>query len=255
MKRCWASSLGNCDTMSGEHVFSNAILKAGCGCTPLVRGVQRIRNGEPTAGAEKANILCRHHNSMLSPLDEVAGGISAFQAKTSDENFTEAHYIEGELLERWLLKTVINSAVAGWMGPRKWHPLPEVVSAIFGRTSIPDGIGLYSVDGIDPSHKASGGVSAFPIFLDREQQFLGGAYVSINGMPLFASFEKELTSRLEQGDLPEISERFSPLGLKHLYHPGAIVTARKRGQPAVLGLSWKGLLHFDDGSTAPFPPL
>jgi hypothetical protein len=41
--------------MSGEHIFSNAIFKAGCSCPIVIEGVERIRHGDPTHGAEKAN--------------------------------------------------------------------------------------------------------------------------------------------------------------------------------------------------------
>lgn len=254
MGRCWANSLGGCDAMSGEHVFSNSLFSAGCSCPTVVEGVPRIRNGAPTRNAEKANILCRRHNSMLSPLDETVGKIASFQAQTSDESFEKSLYVEGELLERWLLKTVINSAAAGWAGQRKWRPSPEIVSAIFGMSSIPDGLGLYSVDGIDPKHRPSGGVSFIPLIMKKpgDPQLIG-AYITIHGMPLLAAFHVALAQRLEAGEAPSLSKRFSEAGLRHLYHPGVIVISRKRGSPAVLGLSWNGLLRFADGTTAPFP--
>ena len=254
MGQCWASSLGDCDSISGEHVFSNALFRAGCGCPPVVKGVKRIRNGEVTPNAEKANILCRRHNSMLSPLDAIAGKIASFQANANDENFNESLYVEGELLERWLLKTVVNNAAAGWMGPRKLRPSPEVVSAIYGHSSVPNGIGLYSVDGIDPQHTPSGGVSVTPIFLNGYgAQLLGGAYITVHGMPLFAALNTELANTLESGETRNLLPQFSTTGLRHLYHPGAIVMSRKRGLPVVIGLSWRGLLRFENGTTAPFP--
>lgn len=191
---------------------------------------------------------------MLSPLDEVIGRIASFLARANDEDFNEVLYVEGELLERWLLKTVINNAVAGWLGPKKWLPTADVVSAIFGRAPIPDGIGLYSVEGGDPLLTPAGGVSALPIFLGNERQLLGGAYISVHGMPLFAAFHTDLAAQLEVGDLPTLKQRFTSSGLKHLYHPGAIVMSRQRGRPVVLGISWKGVLRFADGTTAPFPP-
>jgi hypothetical protein len=122
--KCWASSLGGCDGMSGEHVVSNSIFKAGCGCPVVIEGVQRIREGSPTKGAEKSNILCRRHNSLLSPLDETIGKISKFQADANDRDFRGSIIVEGELLERWLLKTAINTAAAGWAAPVKWQPSP-----------------------------------------------------------------------------------------------------------------------------------
>lgn len=254
MKRCWANSLGGCDSMSGEHVFSNAIFSAGCSCPTVVEGVQRIRGGAPTRNAEKANILCRRHNSLLSPLDELVGRIASFQASANEEDFEGTLYVEGELLERWLLKTVVNNAAAGWAGPTKWRPSPEIVAAIYGLSPVPAGAGLYSVDGVDPNHRPSGGVSFLPIALGLPgQQQLLGAYVSVHGMPLFAAFHSGLVESLEAGGAPDLDGYFSGSGLKHLYHPGAIVMSRKRGRPVFIGLSWGGLLRFADGTTASFP--
>lgn len=191
---------------------------------------------------------------MLSLLDEVAGKIALFQANANDENFNESLYVEGELLERWLLKTVVNNAAAGWMGTRKWRPERDVVSAIYGFSVVPNGIGLYSVDGIDSQHRPSGGVSVTPIFLNGQEQLLAGAYITVHGMPLFAALDTGLAERLEAGEVPHLLQHFGTTGLRHLYHPGAIVMSRERGHPVVIGLSWRGLLRFADGTTAPFPP-
>lgn len=251
--KCWARSLGGCDGMSGEHVFSNAIFKAGCTCPVIIEGVHRIREGAPTRGAEKANILCRHHNSLLSPLDETIGQIARFQAQANDKSFQGSVIIEGELLERWLLKTVINTAVAGWAAPVKWQPSPSIVRVIFGLEEAPNRVGLYSVDGIDPARHPSGGTSFTPIFMGTPQgKILVGAYVSVHGMPLLAAFHTELPQMLEAGQIPSMVKHFSRDGLKHLYHPGAIVMSRKEGTPVFIGFSWGGLLRYADGTTAPF---
>lgn len=240
--------------MSGEHIFSSAIFKAGCSCPIVIEGVKRIRLGEPTHGAEKSNILCRYHNSCLSPLDEVAGKIAQFQANANDEGFNESIDVEGELLERWALKTVINVAAAGWAGNKKWRPSPDVVHAIFGQSCVPDKLGLYSVDGIDPNHHPSGGASFTPIhLLTPFGPMFAGAYVTMHGMPLFVTFHTELAQRLEAGDAPQLLHHFSTEGLRHLYHPGAIVMTRKHGRPVWVGISWRGVLHYADGTTAPFP--
>lgn len=253
-KRCWANSLGDCSSMSGEHVFSNSIFTPGCDCPRLIEGVHRIRGGAPTRSAEKANILCAKHNSLLSPLDEVIGKVAAFQAAANEEAFEKSLYLEGELLERWLLKTVINIAAAGWIRPRKWLPSPPIVDAIFGKAEVPVELGLYSVNGVDPSHRPSGGVSFVPIVLkDPIDPQLAGAYLSVHGMPLLLSLSKNLARRLENGEAPELTNRFSPDGLRHLHHPGALVMSRARGKPVHIGLSWKGVLSFADGSTASFP--
>lgn len=252
--KCWANTLGGCDGMSGEHVFSNSIFKAGCDCPIIVEGVKRIREGAPTFGAEKSNILCRHHNSLLSPSDETIGKIARFQAEANDKDFQRSIIVEGELLERWILKTVINNTVAGWAAPVKWHPSPELTRAIFGLERVPDKLGLYSVDGVDPNHRSSGGVSFTPIYTTMPQgKILAGAYISVHGMPLFASLHYALSELLESGHIPHLTTHFSPNGLKHLYHPGAIAISRKEGDPVFIGLSWNGIIRYADGSTKPFP--
>lgn len=255
MRRCWASSLGGCDTMSGEHVFSDALFSGRrCDCPMMTNGVKRIRRGKPTSNAEKANILCRHHNSTLSELDQLAGKIADFQACANDEHFEKTLYVEGELLERWLLKTLVNVAAAGWAGPRKWLPSREVVSAIFGHTPVPKGVGLYSVDGVDRNLRPQGGVSCTPILLNEsEGPRLLGAYITVHGMPLFATLDTDLAATLESGAALGLSQQFSDDGLRHLYRPGAIIMSRRRGRPLIMGLSWNGLLHFADGTTAPLP--
>lgn len=240
--------------MSGEHVFSNSVFKAACTCPLIIEGVKRIRRGEPTQGAEKSNILCRRHNSLLSPLDETIGQIARFQAEANDKNYKGSLIVEGELLEKWLLKTVVNTAAAGWAGPVKWQPSPEVVRAIFGYEPMPDKIGFYSVDGVDPAHRPSGGASFMPIFMGTSLgKVLSGAYVTVHGMPLLASLHTELPQILEAGHIPKLVNFFSADGLKHLYHPGAIVMSRKEGDPVFIGFSWGDLLRYADGATARFP--
>ena len=240
--------------MSGEHVVSSSIFKQGCSCPVVIEGVKRIRNGEATRGAEKSNILCRHHNSLLSPLDEAIGKIAKFQAATRDKDFFGSVDIEGELLERWLLKTVINTAAAGWAASIKWQPSESIARAIFGLEKVPNRYGLYSVDGIDPNHSPSGGATFTPLFLDTDLgKVLAGAYVTVHGMPLLAAFHDQLPEMLEAGRAPQLVNRFSPHGLRHLYHPGAIVISRQEGKPVFIAFSWGGLMRYADGTTKPFP--
>lgn len=235
--------------MSAEHIVSNAIFAGGCGCPPLLSGVPRVRNGSPTPNAGTANILCRRHNSGLSILDELAGRVSSFLSQAARAGTPEPLYIEGERFERWLLKTAVNMAAAGWMGP-KWLPGPELVSAIFGLEPVPEGYGLYLVNGRDPMMGPGAGVAGVPIFLEGQESRLGGVYVSVHGMQLFASFSPGLTDEIElfheAYNLPE----FSPSGLRHIYRPGAIVTERPAGDGAIIGLSWGGYFRFSDGTSA-----
>ncbi|MCE4311521.1 hypothetical protein LYZ90_11760 [Xanthomonas hortorum pv. vitians] len=251
MARCWAHTLGGCDKMSGEHVISNAVFAAGCGCPVLIEGVARIRDGAPTANAEKSNILCRLHNSMLSPLDAVVGRLANFQAASDDEDFSETLYIDGELLERWLLKTIINFGAAGWMGPQKLIPSSDVVSAIFGQMPLPPRIGLYSVNGIDPNHRPSGGVTMRPFFrTSPTMRELSGAYVAVHGLGLLACLDDTLPLQIDARNASELVGNSQSEASRLIYHPGAIVMYRKRGKPLIVGMAWGGFFRFEDGTTA-----
>lgn len=83
---------------------------------------------------------------------------------------------------------------------------------------------------------------------------LNGAYVTLHGMPPFAAFSSSIVLQLEAGEVPHLTRYFSNDGLRHLYHPGALVMSRQRGKPIIIDLSWSGVLRYADGTTSPFPP-
>src|SRR5688572_3570734 len=124
-RRCWASVLGGCDGISGEHVVSEAALI----------GSERwaasdIRGRPPGSYHTKtftANILCIRHNRDLSPLDAEIGKLS--HAGNSASGLVE---LNGRLVERWLLKTVTNYVASGWGSEVKFEPGEHVVRACFG---------------------------------------------------------------------------------------------------------------------------
>lgn len=92
-----------------------------------------------------ATILCRRHNSALSPVD--TAGIIAQRAISGFYATTQAHAphavtfdVDGNLLERWLLKTLINLVVSSsptthWHGSSSGHrePPDHLVRIAFGR--------------------------------------------------------------------------------------------------------------------------
>lgn len=249
MLRCWASSLGNCDGMSGEHVVSNVIFKSLCSCPVYIDGVKRIRNGLPTANAEKANILCRNHNSTLSPLDSVIGEIAIFLAKGNDERFEETLYIEGEKLERWAFKTLVNFMAAGWLSDKKYKPSKNIVEIIYGLKSPSKYIGIYSVDGIDPHFKPNGGVTVIPVYIDcYNDSIVGGAYISVHGLTFFVCINEYLGLTFSKGSYKILKTAFK--NKQHLYRPRAITVDRKRGKKLVIGIAWGDVLTYQDGSNA-----
>lgn len=117
MRTCWARVLGGCGGgFSGEHIVSKG----------LFRGNKVHVAGTPwTTGAPKAiginsltaNMLCRNHNSALSPVDEE--GILAFHAihrfeeilsgrQVPENGIGLSHVARGPLMERWFVKHAIN---------------------------------------------------------------------------------------------------------------------------------------------------
>jgi hypothetical protein len=156
-RSCWAHALGDCGGgRSKEHLISRGLLRS----EPVtVSGLDWCREPKtiPVSGLA-ANILCKKHNSSLSPVD--AAGI---QAMTDLEKFLQVrgirrrkvfrqrepqHYaVEGPLLERWMLKTMINVAFEHITpGGARWSPPAEWVQLAFGRRSFPARCGLYLSD-------------------------------------------------------------------------------------------------------------
>lgn len=144
--------------ISGEHFLSESVLKQITG-TKLVNV-----SGLPWTGGESkrvaikgltANILCRGHNSILSPLDEAA---SAFFAAiknaygivdgtiTATQNFS----FNGFEIEKWFIKVCFGM----WEGKmllgneiRASQPSPRLWSEVLrGERTLPKRWGMYVQD-------------------------------------------------------------------------------------------------------------
>lgn len=158
---CWAAPLGGCaGKLSREHIVSDGLWT---GPSITVQGFPWCARSPITVGraAITAKILCREHNSLLSPVDE--GGILAFQALRQATQLAQRRRkipqrqwmlhcftVDGDLLERWFLKTAINIASMGatpvqWLQEATADGLPALfVEAAYGRTRLPAPMGLYA---------------------------------------------------------------------------------------------------------------
>jgi hypothetical protein len=160
VKGCWAAPLGDCEgKISREHLVSQALFPDG-GIT--VSGLHWCKDEPKTVGlaALTGKILCQKHNSELSELDETVK--QAFE--TLDESMRlyelrgklkarrwtiKTFAIDGALLERWFLKTLINLNHDGpWVIGEGNHPagLPndELVQIAFGKATFQAKAGLYT---------------------------------------------------------------------------------------------------------------
>jgi hypothetical protein len=121
---CWAESLGDCsDKLTREHLISEGMYPDQ---TLRVKGLSWCKDEFkeiPITNLVK-KVLCRHHNSTISYVDQVgANTINAFReaSRVREERAQmgprrwriERVQIDGYGLERWCLKTLVNFAAEG----------------------------------------------------------------------------------------------------------------------------------------------
>jgi hypothetical protein len=118
-ERCFLSFWGDCSPlMSGEHYFSEGVIRA---TKPRALARERTVNitypklfeGTREIGIASltANILCRSHNQMFSPLDAAAEQLwSAMRDLAYDPlSYPWSRLLNGHDIERWMLKTLLTS--------------------------------------------------------------------------------------------------------------------------------------------------
>jgi hypothetical protein len=187
MVDCWASALGDCSSkQSKEHYVSKSLISSD---HIYVRGLpwcsdelRRI----PTVGFAR-NMLCQWHNSILAPVDQA--GAHAFkslcrfvdvlkfrEAQRKRQKRLQQYKIDGQLLERWLLKTTINIAYGRELfGEISWAPPVNWVKIAFGRHPFAPDTGLYFAD--RGWQKARDGDRRIAIqLLDRDKELVGAGF-------------------------------------------------------------------------------
>src|SRR5580692_4183711 len=114
---CYANELFNCSTdISREHYISKGLLIE-MGGKPQIAGFSfQPQDTLRRVGVEAltSHILCKRHNSCLSPLDSDAqrclGALRTFDADLQDGRtpISDEVTINGTNLERWMLKVLIG---------------------------------------------------------------------------------------------------------------------------------------------------
>ncbi len=130
---CWASDLGGCSNgLSGEHVVTKALFD---GKAATVKGFGWCKDEFKTVGLNSlvANILCKHHNEYLSPVDEEAQrfrdallGASNGTLVTGPADGTQYIQLDGRLWRRWravrterLVSSPVQPLQRGSIHPRR----------------------------------------------------------------------------------------------------------------------------------------
>jgi hypothetical protein len=165
---CYASALGDCGgPLTKEHYFSKALLRAftraeGSPTVRLLRPGRPDRNVHPEKALHEP-ILCKRHNSALSPLDTTAERL--FEGVREGVKLVPrfpCRAVNGSAFERWMLKAACGFLVA----ERGAAPL-EWLRTLFGETEIDPPCGLYMhLDITRPLHGEVGKLQ-FGLFRDR----------------------------------------------------------------------------------------
>jgi hypothetical protein len=148
--------------MSREHLVSRCLFEK----EVRVKGLPWCRDIEKTIGIEglTSKVLCRHHNSALSELDNAAKqtldtlleACKLFDARRSivTTRWTVKYFITDMLLlERWCLKTLININLSGKPGlpvdpeGRPNGPTEELIRIVCGLDRFKAPKGLYRIAG------------------------------------------------------------------------------------------------------------
>ncbi len=160
---CWARSLGDCaGRLSREHTVSRVVLD-----DEQIEFTGPVTQGQPRVigiAALCSKILCEKHNNALSPLDDAAGVFRAAmdecvrlasvrRSLSPRKDWTLACFdVDGPLIERWFLKTLINveqtfpTNDASWVaGAVDREPPAELVRIVYGRSAFPQDAGLHAI--------------------------------------------------------------------------------------------------------------
>ena len=144
-RSCWAACLGDCKgPLSKEHVISAGVFDE---IMMEVEGIQAF--GDESRVVSKASLtarmLCREHNSRLSPLDAEAARLSDAIKDARAGGIPATHLVNGALLERWILKTLVNLLASRWAEKGQLPPGPDIVAKVFGLSPVLAPSGLYAL--------------------------------------------------------------------------------------------------------------
>jgi hypothetical protein len=195
---CWADSLGDCQgPISGEHLIS----KTTFGDDPktvTIKGLDYCLDTSKVIGinAFTANILCFKHNSGFGPVDAAGRDFIDKMNSLGKEHRQRSelpslnwmvlrHEVDGGLLERWFLKSIINVAsLKNWPigAPTAppGRPTLELVEIAYGKRSFTGGGGLYGA--LRLGEDLSDANIRVETIVSKSGQYVAGAMMSLGGV-------------------------------------------------------------------------
>lgn len=214
VKGCWAASLGDCDgKLSREHTISECLFPSG---KVTVKGFDWCKDHEKTIGVSGLvrRILCRRHNSELSNLDSAvlkcfesireSARLNAARSKVKRKSWEIKRFeVDGLLLERWFLKTLINLQFEGTLKFGDYADIPglppkEIVEMAFGRRAFDQNAGMYLAVSAGETIAMRDGVS-IQVFTERDHLIV--AEFTICGYRFILSLVSERVSEFAGSQL------------------------------------------------------
>jgi len=180
--RCYASALGECDSISREHVVTRSLFGDG---QVLTSGLRVPPNTPIGIDSLVATILCAKHNNALSQLDaeiKVLGDACLAYLRQGQSLQVK---VNGPLIERWLLKLAIGSLASGWILGIKIAPPRAVVESLFGIRSLPPTVGMFGIAEIGRMVQRAEDVS-FDFFMGQSAGSMG-ILSTVHGLPMLLS--------------------------------------------------------------------
>jgi hypothetical protein len=191
MVDCWASILNDCClTVSKEHLISASLFAKSN--TVFVQGFHWCKDEQMEVGLSSltSKILCKHHNNSLSNTDSAAGyAFNNFEtiakrisedAKSNKRFKNEYSSINALLLERWLLKTLINVCYKGkhLIGDGKLAGIPDekLVKICFGRSKFSGHAGMYVTAGVGDVVGFGSHLTITPIIEESDNRVVAGMF-------------------------------------------------------------------------------
>ena len=199
--RCWAACLGDCnDVGSQEHIISECLYPDR---SVKVQGFPWCRDEPKDLRIEKLTqqILCKKHNEQLGAEVDWASKHSrdtlgaAFNLLTVRQKVRSRHWSVKRfetnmlLLERWCVKTLINTNHQGGLkyidDSEPDSPPSELVEFVFGRRRFTDYKGLYMV--VEKGKQISMYDDWVQITAKSQNDRLVGAKFILWGVPFYLS--------------------------------------------------------------------
>ena len=197
-KKCWAKCLGECsDKISREHTVSASLFMSE---TVEVEGFDWCKEKKIIGlSSLTKKILCESHNNNSSPLDVAASNafkalreqtkLTNDRAKNLSNNYSKKTFtIKAKLLERWLLKILINfcykkSLYIGYDATEEGLPSNRLVNIVYGKDkfSKENGLRIAMKTGMALNFKDT--VSFSPLIQDKK--YIYGGFFQFRGLYIF----------------------------------------------------------------------